>query len=113
MHLLSFVAGRRFELRPPHRDLPVQARVCEHGEKEDEEEEEDMEDTLLLPIIFFVALLLAGVAYGLWAALRLYQLWTLEWDRQPLRSEATRWGTRGRQREVDRLLALRRGPARK
>jgi hypothetical protein len=66
-----------------------------------------MEDVLLLPIIFFMLLLLAGVIYGLWAAHRLYRLWTIEWDRQPLRWEASRWGTSRRQREVERLLALR------
>ena len=72
-----------------------------------------MDDALLLQIIFFVVVLLAGVAYGLWAARRLYLLWAVEWDRQPLRWEAARWGTRGRQREVERLLALRRDTPRK
>lgn len=66
-----------------------------------------MEDTLLLPIIVFVTMMLAGVVFGLWAAFRLYQMWAVEWDRRPLRREAARWGTTGRQREVDRLLALR------
>lgn len=66
-----------------------------------------MNDALLLQIIFAVVLMLACVAYGVWAAFRLYQVWTVEWDRQPLRREATRWGTSRRQREVDRLLALR------
>ena len=66
-----------------------------------------MEDALLMPIIFLLTLLLAGVVYGLWAAFRLYQMWDVEWDRRPLRWEAARWGTTGRQREVERLLALR------
>ena len=66
-----------------------------------------MDDVSLLQIILAVVLLLAGVVYGLWAARRLYRLWLVEWDRQPLRREATRWGTARRQREVDRLLRLR------
>lgn len=70
-----------------------------------------MDNMLVLQLIFFVAVLLAAVAYGLWAARRLYQLWTIEWDRQPLRREAARWGTMGRQREVERLLALRPRPS--
>ncbi|HUK87978.1 MAG TPA: hypothetical protein VLT85_09960 [Terriglobales bacterium] len=72
-----------------------------------------MEDILLLQIIFLLLLLLAGVLYGLWAAHRLYRLWTIEWDRQPLRREAARWGTPRRQREVERLLALRPGHLRR
>lgn len=66
-----------------------------------------MEDALLFEIIFFVTLLLAGVAYELWAARRLFRRWNIEWERQPLRFEAARWGTSRRQREVERLLALR------
>lgn len=66
-----------------------------------------MEGALLLELIFFVVLLLAAVVYELWAVRRLFRLWTVEWDRQPLRFEAGRWGTSRRQREVERLLALR------
>lgn len=68
-----------------------------------------MDNALLLQIIFLMTLLLAGVVYGLWAARRLYKLWAVEWDRGSLRWEATRWGTKHRQHEVDRLLALRGG----